>query len=505
MAKITNQYYEELAYIESTGTQYIETGIRSSDVNDLRVIGDIMWTGSISDNCLLGMKFTSGDSRRYFIYAYQNKWDLGVGQNYTSNTITINQKYKVESQILSGNSYLNVDDVRLTTLTNSLSTSANYGLTMFCNKNVGALGYYASARVYNMQMYVASTGELIRDFVPARRKDTGAIGLLDIVNNTFYTNSGSGTFSYGLLADVTVDPVNSGTITGTGEYTVGSNVTLTAIPNSGYQFEKWINKEYILLSAIESTGTQWINTNYKPTGNTKLEIVFQLVQTSFDATWGNGVSFVEFSNGGNRFGINVAPSSGINVLCGGKTAIGTIPTDTNWHRIIINDEGKNYIDGNLIGTNVFTGTSSYNLPIFVNSWGGGNTRYIAMKLSEYKLTDTVTGNLIRNFVPVMRQGGLEVGLLDLVEMKFYPNSGTGNFLAYEESTTTQYPSMTNNPLTVSNIINSLILTAQFKKTANCRYKVNGAWKNAMMYIKQNGTWKPGTPKIKINGNWKEGG
>lgn len=493
MAKITNPYYEELAYIESTGTQYIDTGIQ------LKPSLKIKLEFKLIENNENKVPFGVSNPATYVIYTYQ-----GYLCTYNNGTVTNLASYNTNRNNLTVDYSNKTYDYNGTTgILNGTSGTSNNSLFIFARNTNGNATNLSKLTLWNVEIY--DDDVLVRNFIPARRKDSGAIGLLDIVTNTFYTNSGTGTFSYGLLADVTVDPVNSGTITGTGEYAVGSNVTLTAIPNSGYSFEKWINKEYILLSAIESTGTQWINTNYKPTGNTKLEIVFQLVQTSFDATWGNGVSFVEFSNEGNRFGINVAPSSGINVLCGRTTAIGTIPTDTNWHRIIINDEGKNYIDGNLIGTNVFTGTSSYNLPIFVNSWGGGNTRYIAMKLSEYKLTDTATGNLIRNFVPVMRQGGLEVGLLDLVEMKFYPNSGTGNFLAYEESTTTQYPSMTDNPLTVSNIINSLILTAQFKKTANCRYKVNGAWKNAMMFIKQNGTWKPGTPKIKINGNWKEGG
>ena len=38
---------------------------------------------------------------------------------------------------------------------------------------------------------------LVRDFVPAKRDSDGAIGLLDIVNNIFYPNMGSGTFTAG--------------------------------------------------------------------------------------------------------------------------------------------------------------------------------------------------------------------------------------------------------------------------------------------------------------------
>lgn len=36
-----------------------------------------------------------------------------------------------------------------------------------------------------------------------------------------------------------IDPLNTGTVVGAGNYDVGSNVTLTATPNSGYRFDSW--------------------------------------------------------------------------------------------------------------------------------------------------------------------------------------------------------------------------------------------------------------------------
>ena len=47
----------------------------------------------------------------------------------------------------------------------------------------------------------------------------------------------------------------------------------------------------------------------------------------------------------------------------------------------------------------------------------------------------------------------------------------------------------------SNNGNGLAVITKLADPYNCRYKVNGTWKNAMMYIKQNGTWKTGTPFI----------
>ena len=50
-------------------------------------------------------------------------------------------------------------------------------------------------RLYSCKMY--NSNVLQRDFVPCYRKSDWVIGLYDIVNNTFYTNSGSWTFTKG--------------------------------------------------------------------------------------------------------------------------------------------------------------------------------------------------------------------------------------------------------------------------------------------------------------------
>ena len=52
----------------------------------------------------------------------------------------------------------------------------------------------------NCNLYYAliyDGNNLIRQFIPAKRKSDNVVGLYDLVNDTFYTNAGSYNFDYG--------------------------------------------------------------------------------------------------------------------------------------------------------------------------------------------------------------------------------------------------------------------------------------------------------------------
>lgn len=192
---------------------------------------------------------------------------------------------------------------------------------------------------------------------------------------------------------------------------------------------------YYRLNYIANTGSSYINTLIKPTGKTKLEIDFRLTNTSYNSTWGSGVAYTEFTSGGHRFGINVV--SNINIACGNNSTLATIPSDTNRHKIIVNDNGNCYADDVLLGTRVFTGTSSYNLPLFACMWAGSLKSYKAMELYSCQISEDDV--LVRNFIPAMRKSDNVVGLYDDVNDVFYTNNGSGSFtygsIVYEVSAT----------------------------------------------------------------------
>jgi hypothetical protein len=58
-----------------------------------------------------------------------------------------------------------------------------------------AARYFFHCKLYSFKIYVEDL--LVRDFIPCQRKSDSALGLYDIVNKIFYTNSGTGSFIAG--------------------------------------------------------------------------------------------------------------------------------------------------------------------------------------------------------------------------------------------------------------------------------------------------------------------
>ena len=95
-------------------------------------------------------------------------------------------KHRVE---LSKNG-LYLDDTKLNFTAGTSMANANLILFRVLNDNRVFLGKIYSTKVYDDNI-------LIRDLVPCYRKSDNVIGMLDLVNNVFYTNAGSGKFLKG--------------------------------------------------------------------------------------------------------------------------------------------------------------------------------------------------------------------------------------------------------------------------------------------------------------------
>ena len=65
-------------------------------------------------------------------------------------------------------------------------------LTIFGLNQNGTITQNGQVRLYSFKIYDGNT--LVRDFVPSIRTTDDSIGLYDVQNNQFYTNSGTGSF-----------------------------------------------------------------------------------------------------------------------------------------------------------------------------------------------------------------------------------------------------------------------------------------------------------------------
>ena len=182
--------YKEVDYIESTGTQWIDTGIKPSTT--LRGEIDLLPnTGYIAERAILGSTWSASG---YFLMFYQSKVRFHSRNLVfdTSPTVTNSRMHiKFYSRSLTNNC-LSVNKI-------DIQSAADYGDTSDSSANIKIFdAEQASLRgvfkLYSCKFYDGDT--LIRDFIPVVRQTDGIAGLYDKINNRFYTNAGSGVFNY---------------------------------------------------------------------------------------------------------------------------------------------------------------------------------------------------------------------------------------------------------------------------------------------------------------------
>lgn len=174
--------YTALAYIQSSGTQFLDTGVRPN-INTKFSFGIYMLeqTGA----CIIGNSPDDNNDYRIFNYSGSIYWDLKDGRLIGSaGSFPTNTYLEFEC----GNNYVNKNGQRVLTGTAVTSYTANANIFVFSSIGTPA---GCSGRLYFLKIYEGDT--LIRDFKPCI-SDAGAVGVFDLVNRKFYGNAGTGAF-----------------------------------------------------------------------------------------------------------------------------------------------------------------------------------------------------------------------------------------------------------------------------------------------------------------------
>ena len=187
--------YTQVDYIQSSGTQYIDTGIKRNQ--DTKVNLDFEGTNfSYSGNKTIIGSRTSSTEKHYGITIAQGSNPyLYSGYNNTSQEgvrISLNTKYNIFKD--KNITYLDNTQITNTTYTTFETPTNMYIFAM----NEGSTKFYSSIKLFMLKIY--NNNELVRDFIPCYRNSDNEVGLYDLVNDVFYTNQGTGTFTYGSVA-----------------------------------------------------------------------------------------------------------------------------------------------------------------------------------------------------------------------------------------------------------------------------------------------------------------
>lgn len=174
----TSDGYKLLEYIQSSGTQYIDTGYTVK--TNTRIVCDFQLTSTPSATNVLFRNASYG-------FGWQSS---GVfrswGGSVVDFSVSATERYTVDKRATSCT-------LGSTSQTTTAHAAQSLSLPLFAYKNSsGTISQYVSAKMYSCQIYEDDT--LVRDFVPCINPD-GAYGLYDKVNEQFYASAGSGSFT----------------------------------------------------------------------------------------------------------------------------------------------------------------------------------------------------------------------------------------------------------------------------------------------------------------------
>lgn len=249
--------YTKLDYIESSGTQYINTGFKPNQ--NTRCVIDIENLSSGQAAFFGARASQTAASFTYFsLTATTGRSDYGSSKQSMTFTNTVG-RYTVDQN----KNVCTANGVTATGTANTFQLTNNLYL-MAVNQADAAI-QNAKLKLYSAKVY--DNGTLVRDFIPCKNA-SGTIGLWDNVNSVFYANAGTGTFSTGkkhkTLIDGTGYEIKSGRvlIAGTGydikkgrtlmggtgyDISFGTPVGELAVGSSVYMNVNGVRKEFIVV------------------------------------------------------------------------------------------------------------------------------------------------------------------------------------------------------------------------------------------------------------------
>ena len=180
--------YTELEYIQSSGTQYIDTGFKPNQ--DTRVVTKF---DMIQTDTAWRKLWGSGSGSYNLDFALWNDGTTKLQSYYGTKT---NNAVPITSMSLNVDANKNIWEYSGETITfDKNNFTCAYSMYIFnVNKDNSSAYLPGMMKLYFFKIY--NNEVLVRDFIPCKNP-SGAIGLYDTVNNQFYQNVGSGTFIAG--------------------------------------------------------------------------------------------------------------------------------------------------------------------------------------------------------------------------------------------------------------------------------------------------------------------
>ena len=247
--------YTQVEYLESSGTQYIDTGIVLKSVATITTVGQTPQSVEGKPNSFWGFMGTSTNLPRWGWAIYQNNWLLDLNTTVSSGVAFDTNKHtfvnycflRTTGGLLLYNA--SVDGQVVYEEAKQVSGVAKYtsntlSAYLFARNNNNTAGNFLSCRIFSYE--IVQDGIKVLSLIPCRRNSDNVLGMYDTVTDTFLTNKGTGNFTAG--ADVTAPTPE------TPMDIICNNGTIKVRNKSGLPLG------YQRVKYLECTGTQYINT-----------------------------------------------------------------------------------------------------------------------------------------------------------------------------------------------------------------------------------------------------
>lgn len=404
--------YTQLEYIQSSGTQCIDTGLTCNKADNYQIKID----------CELANEDKYAGANGYL--QYQASIMNGVRGN-----LSVVYKNYIET--------ISVDNVVKQTSDWSSFSGSNVkiGILRLGNSNdTWLLADMQSGKIYSCEIY--KDDGIIRNFIPCKNSND-VVGLYDIVGNQFYQNNGTGSFTAGPeTPSVVVDKITINYLGNNDVVDIDDKPIKELSKDTEWIFQyvpgPTLPSGYTELEYIQSSGTQYIDTGFKPSGNSGIVVDYQQVGT---------IAYQDPLFGARQSSSNTAfsmwLSSNVTYPQYGNVSYDAKPISINNNTRLIYklDKGIASCGDKTVSFSQLSFTSSYNLVLFsVNTGGTVDTRRISGKLYNCKIYDN--NEIVRDFIPCKNPSGV-IGLYDTVNSQFYQNAGSGAFVAGPEIPSTE--------------------------------------------------------------------
>ena len=368
-------YAYRVQYLESSGTQYIDTGVVPTQKTTfkgmyeyMRVIGE-----KANNDMIVGLQGVGTSSiGRYYPVSLHNNTDTNpkreryvLGGKQCEKTHSNLTRHSIIFNDANHDVYL--DGVKLGTLTGVLAEQSRTCYLFAASKSNRSPGYHSIARIYSCE-FIDNNGEepvVLRRFIPVVDMD-GRPAMFDEVEKKLYHNQADG------------DDFKAG-------------------PSA----ESWNDAPYFV-EYVESDGHQWIDTGYKVTTNTETRAGYrytEAAQANYAMICGiTGLKYYPVS-------VNGASALKERHCLGSGNQFNSNHATLQNHEIIFNRDKNVFVDGKWLGRfNQGFNDSNYSMYIFAGN-DNGSAKYKSMARVRY-LKMYESGVLQKSLVPAVDANGV---------------------------------------------------------------------------------------------------